>query len=679
MKKRVKVLVSSESDENEKEPVLKKKKTMKRKEIRTSSKKDERLQKVEYKPRMTERQQLKLLNVKLDDETSSEEESSSEEEIIPKKRRKSPPKPKPKPQKSQKPINKKSIKKGTIDKDLVKIPRAIKHPGKSSNPQEKKCKTLKICHHHEELSVKIIYKNQELTKVLDSLQQEELNINRVISYSRFEMIKKSDLDILEIEVYGEKNEKKMKSIYNFLERDNLVGFSNPFGFLFFFIPSRDACKFDDISDRNKFFGAIFHLSEEDRKLAEDPKPLEIKSTIEKQVKLNSVLEDQTNSKDNQSTKPIETFQPSSFPSNINANFLPMFMQQFQQQDSNLQQLTMMQQYVQYMNTMMSNPMFLQMQYLNQQNVSIEKMNEMMNMVQNNQQPINQIQQQIQFQQPNFSTSSPYFQCSSLQMSQQPLPPPKESYYQNLSHLDQTKERDQIKNAEKEKVAKLLENAKTKILEKKPKIELLKHLQTKIPQQTTPYITRINSSDSPIKNKDLMSDDDYSSEDSFEFRRRRMLEDNRDSISSRSSSIERSDVDDSYTRSSSMDRSRSTSYFSRKRSYSRSRSPVHRNHRLIDKRSRSNSPSSYPQNEQRNLKYCRDPTRYLYLRNLENSTCNQQNIFSDFRPFGKIESICVLINSKCAFVDYFNVEDAVNAKSNLERTQCYPEISFQFKD
>ena len=63
----------------------------------------------------------------------------------------------------------------------------------------------------------------------------------------------------------------------------------------------------------------------------------------------------------------------------------MFMQQFKQQDSNLQQLTMMQQYIQYMNTMMSNPMFLQMQYLNQQqnNVSMEKMNEMMNVKKEN--------------------------------------------------------------------------------------------------------------------------------------------------------------------------------------------------------------------------------------------------------------------------------------------------------
>ena len=44
--------------------------------------------------------------------------------------------------------------------------------------------------------------------------------------------------------------------------------------MLFFIPSKDACKFDDISNKEKFYGAIFYLSEEERTLASDPKQLE---------------------------------------------------------------------------------------------------------------------------------------------------------------------------------------------------------------------------------------------------------------------------------------------------------------------------------------------------------------------------------------------------------------------
>jgi hypothetical protein len=280
---------------------------------------------------------------------------------------------------------------------------------------------------------------------------------------------------------------------------------------------------------------------------------------------------------------------------------------------------------------------------------------------------------------------------------------------NTSREPSLNGKEDSKEKKMEKVAKLLENAKSKLAQKKEQAPTLENK----PKDLDSLISNLNSNlfakrDSTRRSYSRHSSDSFS-DNSPRKRNSNIPSPIRDSDSS----------SDGNSSSSSTHRSRSTSYFSRKISYSRSRSPVHRNHRFIDKRSRSNSSerrysqsspppppppyspnsreSSYqkrnsysPENveknpvpdwndaipkfsksKKKNSRYSRDPTRFLFLRQLDLSNLDKQKIFLgkiiklmklDFRPFGKIENIILLFNSKCAFIDFFEVDSACSAKS-----------------
>jgi hypothetical protein len=271
--------------------------------------------------------------------------------------------------------------------------------------------------------------------------------------------------------------------------------------------------------------------------------------------------------------------------------------------------------------------------------------------------------------------------------------------ENSSSKDSLNQEDS-KEKKMEKVAKLLENAKSKLAQKNQKEQVPENK----PKDLDSLITNLSSTLFTKRESNRRSYSRHSS-DSFSDNSPRKRNSNIPSPIRNSDSSS----DDGSSSSSSTRRSRSTSYFSRKISYSRSRSPVHRNHRFVDKRSRSNSSerrysqsspppppppppysplreSSYQENKpdwnekipkfnkskKKNSRYSRDPTRFLFLRQLDLSNLDKQKIFLgktiyklkklDFRPFGKIENIILLFNSKCAFIDFFDVDSACSAKS-----------------
>ncbi|KAI8884857.1 ARM repeat-containing protein [Backusella circina FSU 941] len=64
---------------------------------------------------------------------------------------------------------------------------------------------------------------------------------------------------------------------------------------------------------------------------------------------------------------------------------------------------------------------------------------------------------------------------------------------------------------------------------------------------------------------------------------------------------------------------------------------------------------------------KEPTRALWVGKIPLNT-NQNTLSNIFMPFGHIESIRILNQKSCCFINYFNVQDAINAKKTLEKNE-----------
>jgi RNA recognition motif. (a.k.a. RRM, RBD, or RNP domain) len=58
-----------------------------------------------------------------------------------------------------------------------------------------------------------------------------------------------------------------------------------------------------------------------------------------------------------------------------------------------------------------------------------------------------------------------------------------------------------------------------------------------------------------------------------------------------------------------------------------------------------------------------PTRSLWIGNID-SSISEDDLQQLFSPFGPIESLRLLVDKECAFINFSNVEDAVHAKDEV---------------
>jgi hypothetical protein len=72
---------------------------------------------------------------------------------------------------------------------------------------------------------------------------------------------------------------------------------------------------------------------------------------------------------------------------------------------------------------------------------------------------------------------------------------------------------------------------------------------------------------------------------------------------------------------------------------------------------------------------REPTRHLWVGRLHGMRVDYHTLMRDFQRFGEIESLNLLKDQKCAFVNFRKTEDAERAKRHLEGVK-YPKIAFQ---
>lgn len=73
---------------------------------------------------------------------------------------------------------------------------------------------------------------------------------------------------------------------------------------------------------------------------------------------------------------------------------------------------------------------------------------------------------------------------------------------------------------------------------------------------------------------------------------------------------------------------------------------------------------------------REPTRHLWVGRFYSGNIDKSELRRDFEIFGQIESINVLKDQKCAFINFIKVEDAIKCKNTLQGTNNYPKIEFQ---
>jgi hypothetical protein len=95
--------------------------------------------------------------------------------------------------------------------------------------------------------------------------------------------------------------------------------------------------------------------------------------------------------------------------------------------------------------------------------------------------------------------------------------------------------------------------------------------------------------------------------------------------------------------------------------------------------RSPSPSSNRSMQDRLTTLSKDskqPTRHLWVGRFFNVSMDKNMLRKDFERFGPIESLNLLKDQKCAFINFENVEDAIRSKKTLEGTKAYPKIAYQ---
>ncbi|KAG2388854.1 hypothetical protein C9374_000293 [Naegleria lovaniensis] len=75
----------------------------------------------------------------------------------------------------------------------------------------------------------------------------------------------------------------------------------------------------------------------------------------------------------------------------------------------------------------------------------------------------------------------------------------------------------------------------------------------------------------------------------------------------------------------------------------------------------------------------EPTRHLWVGRFHNMKMDYTTIHSDFEKFGPIDSLNLLRDQKCAFVNFAHVKDAIRAKKELEGTKKYRKIAYQRRE
>jgi hypothetical protein len=162
-----------------------------------------------------------------------------------------------------------------------------------------------------------------------------------------------------------------------------------------------------------------------------------------------------------------------------------------------------------------------------------------------------------------------------------------------------------------------------------------------------------------------------------------------SLSSSDSDVSSSDSSsDGSPRRRSRSRSRSRSWNKHKhsrrsysRSPSRSQSPNYRQyspHREGSRGRRDYHASAPSEGERRRSleKHSRpEVTRHLWVGRFTTGM-DYNTIYKDFSRYGKLESVNLLRDQRCAFVNFGDTRDAIEAKKRLEGGSRYPKISYQ---
>lgn len=93
----------------------------------------------------------------------------------------------------------------------------------------------------------------------------------------------------------------------------------------------------------------------------------------------------------------------------------------------------------------------------------------------------------------------------------------------------------------------------------------------------------------------------------------------------------------------------------------------------------NSMDDYNDKDDLNIAEAAEPTRHLWVGRFHNMKMDYTTIYGDFEKFGPIDSLNLLRDQKCAFVNFAHVKDAIRAKKDLEGTKKYKKIAYQRRE
>jgi hypothetical protein len=610
-------------------------------------------------PRMTERQQMMLImrseqkNYKefsSGDEMEEEEYEEEEEDYQ---------------DEEEEEVYKEEEEEETIKPVKQEIPQETKKRGR-----KKKIKTSEICSF--ELSCKGeslgIVKMFSEEKISDSLLQsikkhQQMNVTKLISIEKL-LQDENELIKTTFEAQKENDQESLKRIYSKLERDNMAGmiqFSN--FFLFFIPPTEIAVKRFKIEEKNeKLFGAVFYLNDVEMKHLNDAQKkkqehVKFEEPIQSynappQVQMQSPLLNQSISPMLQQT--IQTIQPQL--SSWNTPTLNYQLSHLDVQQTTQHHLS---------SPIISQSPLSHIPMMNPSSSSTQMVH-----------PYKMIQQQQQM-------ISPYSQIqreSSVKFEQPPIHP-RDKYLNSRDHSYDKYERDYSSNRNDYSSSSYSKNYRDRSPDPYERHvngggsgnngiggnqQYKSQYRDRSPD---PYDSRQHSGNRNGMNNQMDDKPKISALEQFTQYNDKNSKKNRNT----------NQQDPKRKRSSNYDDSPSKRFRSSPPLVTQTTSPNGNGGGEFYDIQRSPSPSSNRTIQDRLTTLSKDskqPTRHLWVGRFFNVSMDKNMLRKDFERFGPIESLNLLKDQKCAFINFENVEDAIRSKKTLEGTKAYPKIAYQ---
>eukprot|EP01080_Neovahlkampfia_damariscottae_P007409 gene7409-11732_t len=631
-------------------------------------------------PRMTERQQMMLImrseqkNYKEFSESEEEMEEVDDDdeeesyEVVEK------PKPPPKKKETPEPVTKKKETTG-------------KKRGRKPNKKVEKFEEIysfNLSCKGESLGVvKILTSDGKVEEnLIDALKtQNTMNITKLISIEKLLQEENENLTMLIFEAKNENDQNSLQRIYSKLERDNMAGMFGAKNFFIFFIPPTEfALKRFKFEDKSKLIGAVFYLNDFELKKAEEIKIKEEQEKMEVEEKKMKQLQQQQLMQQLQQQQQQQQ-------QNIPKPVVQQVQQQIpvEQQQPNWSQPNIPQPPIQSYNPYGSSPMenspnLIQSSPLNSQQMHPYKM---ISQVPIQVSPYSQIQRDVKIDSP--TTHQPHDYINRERYDKY------DKYDRSVDKYDKYTERDRnidkydkyndsdrggdyySNRNEYQKYDRSRDYSNKYSRERSPEYK-------NEPKDEKPRLSALEQfsmfNDASKKNKN--QNQKHKNKNKQKPKQQNSPQQNQGGKSGNALD-EFNEFFNEYTNESK--RKRNEDFSSPSKKYKNSPPPYGQQDSL------SNSPSPRHHSSQQSQVPMQDrlktlsrdsktPTRHLWVGRFFDVSMDKNMLRRDFERFGPIDSLNLLKDQKCAFINYENVEDAIRSKKTLEGTKAYPKIAYQ---